>query len=91
MTNLYCKQHPLPSQVEFVKSSVCNQVNMIICHGMARLHIFNKKQGRETEKSSNYTPYVLVGIAAILCYLNTLFGEFVYDDYEVIETNADVR
>lgn len=58
---------------------------------MARLHIFNKKQGRETEKSSNYTPYVLVGIAAILCYLNTLFGEFVYDDYEVIETNADVR
>lgn len=62
---------------------------------MARVQHLNRKQGKETEKSSNqarnFKPYFLVGLTAILCYLNSLFGEFVYDDFEVIETNADVR
>ena len=62
---------------------------------MARLQNLNRKQGREIERSSNqarnFKPYLLVGITAIVCYLNSLFGAFVYDDYEVIETNADIR
>lgn len=62
---------------------------------MARLQNLNRKQGREIEKSSNqahnFKPYLLVGITAVVCHLNSLFGEFVYDDYEVIETNADIR
>ena len=62
---------------------------------MARLQNLNRKQGREIEKSShqahNFKPYLLVGITAVVCYLNSLFGDFVYDDYEVIETNADIR
>lgn len=62
---------------------------------MARLQYLNRKQGRETEKSSNkprnFKPYLLVGITVTVCCLNSLFGEFVYDDYEVIETNADIR
>ena len=62
---------------------------------MARLQNLNRKQGRDIEKSENQTrnfkPYLLVGIVAVVCYLNSLFGEFVYDDYEVIETNADIR
>ncbi|KAL9965732.1 hypothetical protein ACROYT_G029574 [Oculina patagonica] len=62
---------------------------------MARLQNLNRKHSKETEKSPNQTrnfkPYLLVGITAIVCYLNSLFGEFVYDDYEVIETNSDIR
>lgn len=62
---------------------------------MARVQYLNRKQGKETEKSSNqarsFKPYFFVGLTAIVCYLNSLFGEFVYDDFEVIETNADIR
>ena len=63
---------------------------------MARVHNLNRKHGRTaSDNSSNHNstfkPYILVGITAIACYLNSLFGEFVYDDFEVIETNADVR
>lgn len=62
---------------------------------MARLQNLNRKQGKDIEKSANqarnFKPYLLVGIVAVVCYLNSLFGEFVYDDYEVIETNADIR
>lgn len=62
---------------------------------MARFGSVNKRHDKETQNVSNHIrnlkPYILVGITAILCYLNSLFGEFVYDDYEVIETNADLR
>lgn len=40
---------------------------------------------------SDFKFYLFVGIVFICCYLNFLFGEFVYDDYEVIEINVDVR
>ena len=59
---------------------------------MARLLNVNKKAAKEIQRNtSNFKPYLLVGLTAICCYLNSLFGEFVYDDYEVIETNADIR
>lgn len=62
---------------------------------MARFGFANKKYGKQDpnlpKHSRNFNPYLIVGLSAILCYLNSLFGEFVYDDYEVIETNADVR
>ena len=59
---------------------------------MARFGSINKKYGKQDPNHSrNFNPYLTVGISAILCYLNSLFGEFVYDDYEVIETNADIR
>ncbi|XP_068685859.1 protein O-mannosyl-transferase TMTC4-like [Montipora foliosa] len=59
---------------------------------MARFSNINKTAAKVTEQNtSDFKPYLLVGIASICCYLNSLFGEFVYDDYEVIETNADVR
>ncbi|XP_022788676.1 transmembrane and TPR repeat-containing protein 2-like isoform X2 [Stylophora pistillata] len=64
---------------------------------MTREQNLNRRYGRATvENSSNATrpvskPYILVAISATVCYLNSLFGEFVYDDFEVFETNADVR
>ena len=58
---------------------------------MARLGSVNKKYDKVTQNTRNFKPYLLVGITSLCCYLNSLFGEFVYDDYEVIETNADLR
>ena len=58
---------------------------------MARLANVNKKQAKITQTTRNFKPYLIVGITSFCCYLNSLFGEFVYDDYEVIETNADLR
>ena len=40
---------------------------------------------------SSLKPCIVVGIIAMLGYANSLFGEFVYDDYEVIQTNNDIR
>lgn len=81
----------LPPSELFLCSQVINTDKR-----MAREQNLNRRYGRTaTEDSSNDTsalkPYILVAIAAIACYLNSLFGEFVYDDFEVIETNADVR
>ena len=81
----------LPPSELFLCSQVINTDKR-----MAREQNLNRRYGRTaTEDLSNDTsalkPYILVAIAAIACYLNSLFGEFVYDDFEVIETNADVR
>ena len=35
--------------------------------------------------------YVVTGVAAVVCYVNSLQGEFVHDDIPAIVNNADVR
>ena len=34
---------------------------------------------------------LLVGVVAAVLYVNSLGGEFVFDDHEAIENNPDVR
>ena len=34
---------------------------------------------------------VAVFILAVALYINTLFGEFVFDDHEAVQQNIDVR
>ena len=71
---------------------MCNQVIASRRRNMARWSNVNKKAVKETQRNtSSFKSYLLVGLTAICCYLNSLSGEFAYDDYEVIETNADIR
>ena len=45
----------------------------------------------EAERRTRYGSLLLVGTVAALLYLNSLRGEFVFDDHEAIENNPDVR
>lgn len=54
-------------------------------------------QGREAMQLASegelkkWHGYLVVAIVSIVLYLNSLPGEFVFDDHEAIETNKDVR
>ncbi|XP_022235591.1 transmembrane and TPR repeat-containing protein CG4050-like [Limulus polyphemus] len=39
---------------------------------------------------SRLTLYLCVGIVAGLCYINSLYGDFVHDDIVAVTTNPDV-
>lgn len=80
--------HPSPATFDLYR---CYQVIFGRRRNMARFGIVNKKHARISQDPGKFKPYLLVGITSICCYLNSIFGEFVYDDFEVIETNADVR
>lgn len=40
--------------------------------------------------NNNWSAYVIVGIVAIGCYVNSINGEFVHDDIPAITLNRDV-
>ena len=42
-------------------------------------------------KRGHYGCLMAVGGVAAALYLNSLWGEFVFDDHEAIENNPDVR
>lgn len=44
----------------------------------------------ENTKGTFYNCLIVGGMAAAL-YVNSLLGEFVFDDHEAIENNPDVR
>ena len=57
--------------------------------------ILNRKRKSDFEKPHSLNDLSQVQLlafsAAVLCYLNSLPGEFVFDDREAIVRNGDVR
>ena len=45
----------------------------------------------EMTRGTRYGYLLAVGGVAAALYLNSLWGEFVFDDHEAIENNPDVR
>lgn len=69
----------------------------VYCLDMART-VNSSRPDRNSQTSQNreegftpYKSYVVLWFISTLCYANSLTGEFVFDDHEVIVTNVDIR